>query len=64
MPVEMRAYVAARAAAHMIIDGRGQLDPSISKAVAARAIVRSSKTAPPRPSADDWINHEGWGEFR
>jgi hypothetical protein len=49
IPLDMQPYVAARAVAHIIIDGRANLAPGIAKAVATEAIVRSSKTVPPRP---------------
>ena len=47
LPEGAHPYVAARAAAQMILAGQEHLDPRISKAVLTQAMVQGAKTVPP-----------------
>jgi hypothetical protein len=48
LPEGAHPYVAARAAAQMILAGQNHLDPRISKAVLTQAMVQGAKTVPPK----------------
>ena len=45
---DLRPFVAVRAVARLIVEGRQQLDPALAKTIATHAIVRGAKTVPPR----------------
>jgi hypothetical protein len=47
IPAAMRPFVAARAAAQLILAGRQACDPLITKSIFVEAAVRGSKTVPP-----------------
>jgi hypothetical protein len=51
VPTDLRPFVAARAAARLILAGRQNLDPAVGKTLATHAIVRAAKTVPARPAA-------------
>lgn len=48
IPPEMQPFVAARAAAQLLVAGRQQVDASILKALVAESVVQAAKTVPPR----------------
>ena len=46
--VDHRPFVAVRAVAKFILEGRAHLDPAMAKTIATHAIIRAAKTVPPR----------------